>query len=74
MGGAAATSSFARLFLLAGVAHCGGGQSPDTFDALTATTGRVTKGEVSGCTAVKVGKRVNGNRANGKRVVTKAKN
>ena len=45
-----------------------------TFDALTATTDRVTKGEAGGRTAVKVGKRVNGNRANGKRVVTKAKN
>lgn len=45
MGGAAATSGFARLFLLPGVAHCGGGQGPDTFDALTAMTDWVTKGE-----------------------------
>ncbi len=33
-----------RLFLLPGVAHCGGGE-PDTFDALTAMTDWVTKGE-----------------------------
>ncbi|KAF5997074.1 tannase/feruloyl esterase family alpha/beta hydrolase [Streptomyces sp. WAC00263] len=45
MGGSAATESFARLFLLPGVAHCGGGQGPDTFDALTAMTDWVTKGE-----------------------------
>ncbi|MDQ0578667.1 tannase/feruloyl esterase family alpha/beta hydrolase [Streptomyces rishiriensis] len=45
MGGAAATSSFARLFLLPGVAHCGGGQGPDKLDALTAVVAWVTKGE-----------------------------
>ncbi|WP_405932237.1 tannase/feruloyl esterase family alpha/beta hydrolase [Streptomyces sp. NBC_00827] len=45
MGGAAATESFARLFLLPGVAHCGGGQGPNTFDALTAMVDWVTKGE-----------------------------
>ncbi|MEU0970827.1 tannase/feruloyl esterase family alpha/beta hydrolase [Streptomyces sp. NPDC005917] len=44
MGGEAATKSFTRLFLLPGVAHCGGGQGPDTFDALTAITDWVTKG------------------------------
>ncbi|KPI05232.1 Feruloyl esterase [Actinobacteria bacterium OK074] len=44
MGGAAATSDFARLFLLPGVAHCGGGQGPDTFDALSAITDWVTRG------------------------------
>lgn len=48
MGGAAATSDFARLFLLPGVAHCGGGQSPSTSDALTAITDRVTKGKAPG--------------------------
>jgi feruloyl esterase len=42
MGGAAATSSFARLFLLPGVAHCGGGQGPDKLDALTAIVDWVT--------------------------------
>ncbi|TQJ92336.1 tannase/feruloyl esterase family alpha/beta hydrolase [Streptomyces sp. SLBN-31] len=43
MGGAAATSGFARLFLLPGVAHCGGGQGPDKLDALTAIVDWVTK-------------------------------
>ena len=45
VGGEAATKTFARLFLLPGVAHCGGGQGPDTFDALTAITDWVTKGD-----------------------------
>ena len=45
MGGSAATSGFARLFLLPGVAHCGGGQGPNTFDALTAIVDWVTEGE-----------------------------
>ncbi|MFG2459964.1 tannase/feruloyl esterase family alpha/beta hydrolase [Streptomyces sp. NPDC048523] len=45
MGGAAATSSFARLFLLPGVAHCGGGQGPDKLDALTAIVDWVTEGQ-----------------------------
>lgn len=42
MGGAAATSRFARLFMLPGVSHCGGGDGPNTFDALTAITNWVT--------------------------------
>ncbi|MEU9090511.1 tannase/feruloyl esterase family alpha/beta hydrolase [Streptomyces sp. NPDC048428] len=45
MGGTAATASFARLFLLPGVAHCGGGQGPSDFDALTAVVDWVTKGD-----------------------------
>jgi feruloyl esterase len=44
MGGASATSAFARLFMLPGVAHCGGGDGPGTFDALTAITRWVTEG------------------------------
>ena len=44
MGGLNATEQFARLFLLPGVAHCGGGQGPSNFDALTAVTAWVTKG------------------------------
>jgi tannase/feruloyl esterase len=44
MGGASATSRFARLFMLPGVSHCGGGEGPDAFDALSALTGWVTKG------------------------------
>ncbi|MFD5257327.1 tannase/feruloyl esterase family alpha/beta hydrolase [Streptomyces bobili] len=45
MGGEKATNDFARLFLLPGVAHCGGGQGPNTLDALTAIVDWVTKGE-----------------------------
>ncbi|MFF8862978.1 tannase/feruloyl esterase family alpha/beta hydrolase [Streptomyces sp. NPDC015139] len=45
MGGTAATEDFARLFLLPGVAHCGGGQGPSTFDALTALVDWVTEGK-----------------------------
>jgi hypothetical protein len=45
MGGLNATDKFARLFLLPGVAHCGGGQGPSTFDALTAITEWVTQGK-----------------------------
>jgi feruloyl esterase len=45
MGGAQATSRFARLFLLPGVSHCAGGDGPDHFDALTAITGWVTAGQ-----------------------------
>ncbi|MEV7976865.1 tannase/feruloyl esterase family alpha/beta hydrolase [Streptomyces sp. NPDC086519] len=44
MGGPAATSDFARLFLLPGVAHCGGGRGPSNLDALTAIVDWVTKG------------------------------
>ncbi|MFI6875423.1 tannase/feruloyl esterase family alpha/beta hydrolase [Streptomyces sp. NPDC050400] len=44
MGGTSATKDFARLFLLPGVAHCGGGQGPDRMDALTALTDWVTEG------------------------------
>lgn len=36
MGGAAATNSFARLFLLPGVGHCTGGDGPDQFNGLGA--------------------------------------
>ena len=43
MGGAASTESFARLFLLPGVAHCGGGQGPDSFDGLSAVVDWVTQ-------------------------------
>ncbi|MFI1994151.1 tannase/feruloyl esterase family alpha/beta hydrolase [Actinoplanes sp. NPDC020271] len=44
MGGTAATQKFARLFMLPGVAHCGGGQGPDAIDALTPTLDWVEKG------------------------------
>jgi hypothetical protein len=36
MGGLAATQQFARLFLLPGVGHCGGGAAPQHVDWLTA--------------------------------------
>lgn len=36
MGGEAATRDFARLFLVPGVYHCGGGNGPDLIDALAA--------------------------------------
>jgi feruloyl esterase len=35
MGGRQATEKFARLFMLPGVNHCGGGQAPNSIDALT---------------------------------------
>ncbi|WP_436520929.1 tannase/feruloyl esterase family alpha/beta hydrolase [Actinoplanes sp. HUAS TT8] len=44
MGGTAATQRFARLFMLPGVAHCGGGQGPDAIDALTPTLAWVENG------------------------------
>ncbi|MFI6658708.1 tannase/feruloyl esterase family alpha/beta hydrolase [Streptomyces sp. NPDC050523] len=45
MGGSAKTEDFARLFLLPGVAHCGGGQGPDSFDALTSVVDWATRGK-----------------------------
>ena len=39
------TPDFARLFLLPGVGHCGGGPGPDTFDALGALSRWVERGE-----------------------------
>ncbi|MEV6350349.1 tannase/feruloyl esterase family alpha/beta hydrolase [Actinoplanes sp. NPDC051851] len=44
MGGTDATERFARLFMLPGVAHCGGGQGPDAIDALTPTLAWVENG------------------------------
>lgn len=37
-------SSFAKLYLFPGVAHCGGGEGPDTFDLLTPTMAWVESG------------------------------
>lgn len=45
MGGADATNRFARLFMLPGVSHCGGGDGPGSFDALTAITNWVTRNQ-----------------------------
>jgi feruloyl esterase len=44
MGGRAATERFARLFMLPGVNHCGGGQAPNTIDALTPVLDWVERG------------------------------
>ena len=39
------TSDFARLFMMPGVAHCGGGIGPDRHDAVTAVIDWVEKGK-----------------------------
>jgi hypothetical protein len=44
MGGRQATERFARLFMLPGVNHCGGGQAPNTIDALTPVLNWVEQG------------------------------
>jgi feruloyl esterase len=43
-GGAAETLSFARLYLLPGVNHCGGGPGLDSFDSLSALEAWVEEG------------------------------
>jgi len=44
MGGVDATRSFFRFFPAPGMAHCGGGAGPNTFDALAALDAWVEKG------------------------------
>jgi hypothetical protein len=44
MGGVDATKSFFRFFPAPGMAHCGGGEGPNTFDALAALDAWVEKG------------------------------
>jgi len=44
-GGAEKTVSFARLFLIPGMTHCGGGPSTDEFDALSALEKWVEQGQ-----------------------------
>lgn len=44
-GGAEKSASFARLFLVPGMAHCGGGPATDQFDALTALEKWVEQGQ-----------------------------
>ena len=39
------TPDFARLFMMPGVAHCGGGIGPDRIDAVTAVIDWVEKGK-----------------------------
>lgn len=45
-GGAEAVDGWSRLFLVPGMAHCGGGPSLDHFDMLSAVVDWVEKGEV----------------------------
>jgi feruloyl esterase len=44
MGGAQATTEFARLFMVPGMGHCSGGTAPTRFDALAALEPWVEKG------------------------------
>lgn len=45
MGGPAKTADFARLFMVPGMAHCGGGEGPNNFDAVIALEQWVEKGK-----------------------------
>jgi len=45
MGGPAQTQKFARLFMLPGVSHCGGGDGPDSFNGLGALVSWVEQGQ-----------------------------
>jgi len=47
-GGTAATQRFARLFLVPGMNHCGGGQATDEFDPLSAMQHWVEQGRPPG--------------------------
>jgi feruloyl esterase len=44
-GGDQAAQGFVRLFMAPGMGHCGGGDGPNTFDALSALESWVEKGE-----------------------------
>jgi len=44
MGGVDATQAFFRFFPAPGMAHCGGGAGPNTFDALAAVEAWVERG------------------------------
>ena len=44
MGGPTATKAFARLFMVPGMAHCGGGAGPNSFDSIAAIESWVEKG------------------------------
>jgi feruloyl esterase len=48
-------SSFARLFLVPGMAHCSGGPATDSFDALTAIQNWVEKGTAPDSLVAKAG-------------------
>jgi len=47
MGGAAKTADFARLFLVPGMGHSGGGEGPNSFDVVNALEQWVEKGTYS---------------------------
>ena len=44
-GGVDSTGTFARLFLVPGMNHCGGGKATDTFDSLAALENWVEHGK-----------------------------
>jgi hypothetical protein len=46
--GARTVDRFAKLYLFPGVAHCGGGEGPDTFDVLTPVMAWVESGRAPG--------------------------
>lgn len=58
MGGPSATQQFARLFMLPGVSHCGGGDGPDSFNGLGALVKWVENGQAP--TSLVTSKVVNG--------------
>jgi len=45
MGGEAKNASWIRLFMVPGMAHCGGGEGPNSFDAINALDQWVEKGK-----------------------------
>ncbi len=45
MGGGSKTSDWLRLFMVPGMAHCGGGEGPNRFDMVTALEQWVEKGK-----------------------------
>jgi feruloyl esterase len=45
MGGATETSSWIRLFMVPGMGHCGGGEGPNAFNAMSALEEWVEKGK-----------------------------
>jgi feruloyl esterase len=45
MGGAAKTAAWVRLFMVPGMGHCGGGEGPNTFDAVAALEQWVEQGK-----------------------------
>jgi feruloyl esterase len=48
MGGPSRTADFARLFLVPGMGHCGGGEGPNSFDVVSTLEQWVEKGNPPG--------------------------